>query len=80
MASIDGSHIKILPPREHPNSYCNRKGYHFVLLQGVCDHKKLFIDAYAGVLDQYTTIDYFRYQIYTKKIQQNKLSFLTTAI
>lgn len=45
---IDGSHIKILPPKEHPNSYCNRKSYHSVLLQGVCDNRKLFTHVYAG--------------------------------
>lgn len=48
LGSIDGSHVRILPPKEHPNSYCNRKKYHSVLLQGVCDHRKLFIDVYAG--------------------------------
>lgn len=46
--NIDGSYVKIFPLREHPNSCCNRKGFHSVLLQGVCDHQKLFIDAYAG--------------------------------
>lgn len=41
---IDGSHIKILAPKENPNSYVNRKGFHSILLQGVCDNKMLFID------------------------------------
>lgn len=45
---IDGSHIKILPPQEYPNSYCNRKNFHSVLLQGVCDNRKLFTHVYAG--------------------------------
>ncbi|CAH2011892.1 unnamed protein product [Acanthoscelides obtectus] len=45
---IDGSHIKILPPKNYPNSYCNRKSFHSVLLQGVCDNKRLFTHVYAG--------------------------------
>ncbi|XP_030747092.1 uncharacterized protein LOC115875718 [Sitophilus oryzae] len=45
---IDGSHIRILPPRDHPNSYCNRKIFHSVSLQGLCDNKKLFTHVYAG--------------------------------
>lgn len=45
---MDGSHIQILKPKENPNSYCNRKSYHSVLLQGVCDNRKLFLDVYAG--------------------------------
>lgn len=48
IAAIDGSHIRILPPKEYPNSYYNRKKFHSVLLQGICDKKKLFIDVYAG--------------------------------
>lgn len=39
---------KIIPPKEHPNSYCNRKKFYSVLLQGVCDNRKLFTHVYAG--------------------------------
>lgn len=45
---IDGSHIRIPAPKDHPNSYYNRKKYHSVLLQGVCDNRKLFTDVYVG--------------------------------
>lgn len=45
---IDGSHIKISAPKKNHNSYINRKNFHSVLLQGVCDHRRLFIDVYAG--------------------------------
>ncbi|KAG5880713.1 hypothetical protein JTB14_025556 [Gonioctena quinquepunctata] len=45
---IEGSHIRILPPKKYPNSYCNRKNFHSILLQGVCDHKKLFTHVYTG--------------------------------
>lgn len=45
---IDGSHIRINAPKNYPNSYVNRKNFHSLLLQAVCDHKMLFTDIYAG--------------------------------
>ncbi|KAF2895420.1 hypothetical protein ILUMI_10757 [Ignelater luminosus] len=32
----------------HTTSCVNRKGYHSVLLQGICDHNGLFIDVFTG--------------------------------
>ncbi|KAB0801953.1 hypothetical protein PPYR_04139, partial [Photinus pyralis] len=48
IGAIDGSHIKINKPKFNQDSYINRKGYHSVLLQGVVDHRKMFIDVYCG--------------------------------
>lgn len=48
IGAIDGCHIRILPPKQFPNSYYNRKKFHSVLLQGVCNRDNLFIDVYAG--------------------------------
>lgn len=48
MGAIDGTHFEILKPSENQDSYINRKGYHSILLQGVVDHKKRFIDVFAG--------------------------------
>ncbi|KAK5648278.1 hypothetical protein RI129_003170 [Pyrocoelia pectoralis] len=45
---IDGSHIRIVAPKQFADSYVNRKKFHSVLLQGVCNEKKLFLDVYAG--------------------------------
>ncbi|VEN45580.1 unnamed protein product [Callosobruchus maculatus] len=50
IGAIDGCHIRILKPMEYPNPYINRKGYPSILLQGICDNKKLFLDVYAGEL------------------------------
>ncbi|XP_018566981.1 putative nuclease HARBI1 [Anoplophora glabripennis] len=44
---VDGSHINI-PAPSHDNSYYNRKGTHSILLQGVCNAKKEFIDVSCG--------------------------------
>jgi hypothetical protein len=36
----------------------NRKGYHSILLQGVCDHTKLFTDVYSYVEEVGSIHDY----------------------
>lgn len=46
---IDGCHIPISAPTEHPNSYINRKGFHSILLQGICNSKMKFIDVFTGI-------------------------------
>jgi hypothetical protein len=35
IGAIDGSHIKVAPPRRHESSYYNRKGFHSVILSAV---------------------------------------------
>lgn len=36
--AIGGTHVPIAPPREHPDHYVNRSGWHSVILQAVVDH------------------------------------------
>lgn len=48
VGAIDGCHIPIRAPEQDPLSYVNRKGFHSVILQAVCDHELLFLDFYAG--------------------------------
>lgn len=45
---IDGSHIEIKKPVTEGDCYINRKGYASLLLQGIVDHKKKFIDVFCG--------------------------------
>lgn len=33
ICAVDGTHIKIAAPRDHSDSYINRKGYHSIQLQ-----------------------------------------------
>lgn len=48
IGAIDGTHIKIrAPPRDAP-SYINRKGYHSIILQAICDSEGVFTHCYAG--------------------------------
>ncbi|KYN21843.1 PREDICTED: putative nuclease HARBI1 [Trachymyrmex cornetzi] len=48
IGAIDGTHIKIRAPTEDSNSYVNRKGFHSINLQLICDSRDLFTHCYAG--------------------------------
>ncbi|XP_056003484.1 uncharacterized protein LOC130049636 [Ostrea edulis] len=37
IGALEGTHISIKAPTENPQSYVNRKGYHSLQLQAVCD-------------------------------------------
>jgi len=49
IGAIDGSHIAISAPIENHDNYINRKGYHSIILQGICDYKLKFIDVFTGI-------------------------------
>jgi DDE superfamily endonuclease len=48
IGSIDGSHIQIDKPTERHDDYVNRKSYHSMVLQGICNEHKKFIDVFIG--------------------------------
>lgn len=48
LGCIDGMHIQIKPPKEHPQSYVNRKGYHSVILHAVCIYNMMISSCYVG--------------------------------
>lgn len=48
LGCIDGTHVQIMPPKEHPQSYVNRKNYHSIILQAVCLHNMLFTNCFVG--------------------------------
>lgn len=39
LGCVDGSHIRITAPSENEPNYINRKGYHSINVQGICDHR-----------------------------------------
>uniref|UniRef100_A0A4V0Y8P2 Putative nuclease HARBI1 n=1 Tax=Rhodnius prolixus TaxID=13249 RepID=A0A4V0Y8P2_RHOPR len=48
IGAIDGTHIRINAPKQNPADYINRKGYHSIQLQVVCDHRTLITHCYVG--------------------------------
>ncbi|XP_066593207.1 putative nuclease HARBI1 [Prorops nasuta] len=48
IGAIDGTHIKIDAPNKNPADIINRKGYHSIQLQVVCNHRALFTHCFAG--------------------------------
>ncbi|XP_060064932.1 putative nuclease HARBI1 [Ylistrum balloti] len=48
LGALDGTHIQIKAPQQHPQSYINRKNYHSIQLQAVCDSDMNFIHCFAG--------------------------------
>lgn len=46
---VDGCHIPISVPTEYPISYINKKRFHSILLQDVCNNKIQFIDVFVGI-------------------------------
>ena len=45
LGCIDGSHIPIVAPSINEPLYVNRKGYHSINVQAICDDNSRFIDA-----------------------------------
>ncbi|XP_028285726.1 protein ALP1-like [Parambassis ranga] len=46
--AIGATHIPIAQPRDNPDHYLNKRGWHSVILQAVVDHSVCFTDVYAG--------------------------------
>ncbi|XP_036322560.1 protein ALP1-like [Rhagoletis pomonella] len=45
---IDGTHIVIDPPSERKDDYINRKGNVTLIMQGICDEHRKFINVFVG--------------------------------
>ena len=38
---IDGTHVRILAPSQNEPDYVNRKGFHSINVQAICDHRHI---------------------------------------
>ena len=48
VAAVDGCHVPVIGPRQSPDDYVNRKGFHSLILQGLVDCNYLFLDICVG--------------------------------
>ena len=48
IGAIDGSHIRVAPPKRHQKSYYNRKKFYSVILSAVCDARGAFLSCDVG--------------------------------
>ncbi|XP_031328040.1 putative nuclease HARBI1 [Photinus pyralis] len=62
--AIDGTHVSITAPKEHPEAYVNRKGVHSMQLQVVCDHTGKFIHCYTGHLGSVHVVHFMRSEVF----------------
>ena len=48
LGAIDGSYIPVKRPRKNPEQYINRKGFHSLQLQVICDADVLFTSVFCS--------------------------------
>ena len=48
VAAVGGCHVPVIGPRQSPDDYVNRKGFHSLILQGLVDCNYLFLDICVG--------------------------------
>lgn len=48
IGAIDGTHIRIKPPRRHQIDYLNYKGFYSISMQAICDSSGRFLDVFIG--------------------------------
>lgn len=48
VGAIDGSHIRIKPPKKNKKCYYNYKSFHSIQLQAICDSEGKFLDIFVG--------------------------------
>ncbi|KAJ8369385.1 hypothetical protein SKAU_G00094130 [Synaphobranchus kaupii] len=46
--SIDGCHIRVVPPAAESQDYLNRKLFYSVQMQAICDHRGTFLNLFTG--------------------------------
>jgi hypothetical protein len=75
ISSIDGIHIPILAPTEHNDSYINRKGYHLLQKQAVCQHNLKFTNCYVGQVGSVHDARVYRLSYLGQDMKNNLINF-----
>ncbi|XP_025157190.1 putative nuclease HARBI1 [Harpegnathos saltator] len=77
VGAIDGCHIPIKQPLRNANDYFNRKQFHSIILQGVCDHSARFIDVFIGMPGRMHDARVFRNSSLFQKLTDRENPLLT---
>ncbi|KAK5647945.1 hypothetical protein RI129_002837 [Pyrocoelia pectoralis] len=73
IGATDGSHILINRPSANQHAYCNRKGAHSIVLQGVVDCRKRFINVFCGEPGSLHDARVFKRSPLYRRITENNL-------
>ena len=75
IGAIDGCHVPIKAPKENSGAYLNRKGFHSIVLQGICTSDMKFIDCEAGQAGAVHDACVLRRSEFFKSILSNPAAF-----
>ncbi|XP_018313213.1 putative nuclease HARBI1 isoform X2 [Mycetomoellerius zeteki] len=73
--AIDGCHVPCKQLIRNPHYY-NRKRFHSIILQGVCDHRGKFIDCFIGLPGRMHDARVFRQSPLFENMSNAKLRFI----
>lgn len=76
IGAIDGCHIEIKAPKHNAIDYYNRKAFHSMILQGVCNHQMIFTDIFVGMPGRVHDARVFRQSPLYEHLQQD--AFIST--
>ncbi|XP_018374047.1 PREDICTED: putative nuclease HARBI1 isoform X3 [Trachymyrmex cornetzi] len=76
IGAIDGCHVPCKLPVRNPHDYYNRKGFHSIILQGVCDHRGKFIDCFIGLPGRMHDARVFRQSPLFENMSNARLRFI----
>jgi len=76
IGAIDGTFVPIKAPKKDAEVYINRKCFHAIILQGICDDQMKFTDCFAGYPSSVSDVRIFKNSdIYTEFINNPNVYF-----
>ncbi|OXU17281.1 hypothetical protein TSAR_009853 [Trichomalopsis sarcophagae] len=67
IGALDDTHIRISAPKEHQQSYINRKGFHSIHLQALCNDKLEFLHYYTDLPASLHDSRVYRYSAFQQR-------------
>lgn len=76
VGAIDGTFIPIKAPAQNPEVYNNRKCFHSITLQAICNHERMFTDVLWAILVQLGMLASSGILIFLNQLQATQICFL----